>query len=110
MNWFDTVSFEGFVTAPGGRTNPNLEMALAQSMKFAEQRDHSLCIYGPPGVGKTHLCYSVRNALRAMRLPVNLISFHDMIPWLRQLSPNHERKLGAFRQVDILVVDDLENL
>jgi DNA replication protein DnaC len=110
MNIFDNAQFDNFNTAPRGNRNSSLGRALSAAIRFADLRDHWLYLYGQPGVGKKHLCYAVRNHLRPAHIPVNLIDFHDFVPWLRMRSPNYEIKLEAFQQVDVLIIDNLEDL
>ncbi len=107
MNSFDQATFENFNTAPGYYRQNSLLKALNAAHAFAVGTDRWLWIYGNSGVGKTHLCYAVRNYLRRSRQQVNLISFYEMIPWLRDQSPNRERKYEAFLQTEILILDDI---
>lgn len=110
-------TFENFVV---GASN---EFAYAASLAVAE-RDldnpddavsnlyNPLFIYGPSGVGKTHLLYSITNKL-AKRYPHKLIRYikgeeftNQLVKAIQQKSTNEFRE--KYRNIDVLIIDDIQ--
>jgi chromosomal replication initiator protein len=46
---------------------------LEAARAFAAGTEHALFLYGPPGVGKTHLLHSIEHELRSRRPEANVV-------------------------------------
>jgi chromosomal replication initiator protein len=104
-------TFEQFVIGPSNR------LAHAAALSVAEmpsQAYNPLFIYGPPGLGKTHLLHSVGNYVNAFGggLTVRYATAEEFTNAF--LSALHARNLddfkARFRGVDVLLVDDVQFL
>ena len=71
-----------------------------------------LFIYGPSGVGKTHLLYAITNTL-ASRYPTKKIVYvkgeeftNQLIKAIREKTTNEFRE--KYRKIDVLIIDDIQ--
>lgn len=103
-------TFDNFVI---GRCN---ELALRTAQQVVAQPGHygPLLLYGPPGVGKTHLQYAVLNQLRhahprtrALRLTAEQFTAEFLAALDRRALPGFRHK---YRSIDVLLVDDIQFL
>jgi chromosomal replication initiator protein len=104
-------TFEQFVIGPSNR------LAHAAALSVAEmpsQAYNPLFIYGPPGLGKTHLLHSVGNYVTAFGggLTVHYATAEEFTnAFLAALAArNLEEFKGRFRGVDVLLIDDVQFL
>ena len=104
-------TFEQFVIGPSNR------LAHAAALSVAEmpsQAYNPLFIYGPPGLGKTHLLHSVGNYVTAFGggLTVRYATAEEFTnAFLAALAArNLEEFKGRFRGVDVLLIDDVQFL
>ena len=104
-------TFEQFVIGPSNR------LAHAAALSVAEmpsQAYNPLFIYGPPGLGKTHLLHSVGNYVAAFGggLTVRYATAEEFTnAFLAALrARNLEEFKQRFRGVDVLLVDDVQFL
>ncbi len=104
-------TFDQFVIGPSNR------LAHAAALSVAEmpsQAYNPLFIYGPPGLGKTHLLHSVGNYVNAFGggLAVRYATAEEFTNAF--LAALRARSLDAFkarfRDVDVLLVDDVQFL
>ncbi len=103
-------TFANFVVGKGN------ELATRTAQAVVEQPGHygPLLLFGPPGVGKTHLGYAMLNQLRqsSARLRVMRISAEQFTAEF--LTALDRRALPSFRQkhrnVDVLFIDDIQFL
>ncbi|HEY2569894.1 MAG TPA: chromosomal replication initiator protein DnaA [Solirubrobacteraceae bacterium] len=104
-------TFEHFVIGPSNR------LAHAAALSVAEmpsQAYNPLFIYGPPGLGKTHLLHSVGNYVNAFGggLTVRYATAEEFtngfLTALRSRSLDDFK--ARFRGVDVLLVDDVQFL
>ncbi len=71
-----------------------------------------LFIYGPPGVGKTHLLYAIANGIHASRPDANIVYIkgdeftNEMISAL-QTGKNIEFR-SKYREADLFLIDDVQ--
>ncbi len=102
-------TFEQFVIGPSNR------LAHAAALSVAEmpsQAYNPLFIYGPPGLGKTHLLHSVGNYVAAFGggLTVRYAAAEEFTNAF--LAALHARGLehfkARFRGVDVLLIDDVQ--
>ena len=104
-------TFEQFVIGPSNR------LAHAAALSVAEmpsQAYNPLFIYGPPGLGKTHLLHSVGNYVTAFGggLSVRYATAEEFTnAFLNALGKRNLDEFKArFRGVDVLLIDDVQFL
>jgi chromosomal replication initiator protein len=104
-------TFEQFVIGTSNR------LAHAAALSVAElptQAYNPLFIYGPPGLGKTHLLHSIGNYIRAFGggLSVRYATAEDFTnAFLAALAARDTEQFKArFRGVDVLLIDDVQFL
>lgn len=104
-------TFEQFVIGPSNR------LAHAAALSVAEtpsQAYNPLFIYGPPGLGKTHLLHSVGNYVNAFGggLTVRYATAEEFTnAFLAALAARNLEDFKAhFRGVDVLLIDDVQFL
>ncbi|MGA3361811.1 MAG: chromosomal replication initiator protein DnaA [Solirubrobacteraceae bacterium] len=104
-------TFEQFVIGPSNR------LAHAAALSVAEmpsQAYNPLFIYGPPGLGKTHLLHSVGNYVNAFGggLTVRYATAEEFTnAFLQALGARNLEDFKAhFRGVDVLLIDDVQFL
>jgi len=104
-------TFEQFVIGPSNRLAHAAALAVAE---MPSQAYNPLFIYGPPGLGKTHLLHSVGNYVDAFGggLTVRYATAEEFTNAF--LAALHARSLddfkARFRGVDVLLVDDVQFL
>jgi chromosomal replication initiator protein len=104
-------TFEQFVI---GDTNRFAHAAALAVAELPGQAYNPLFIYGPPGVGKTHLLHSVGNYVRACGggLSVRYTTVETFTnQFIAALGSNSvDRFKGRFRRNDVLLIDDVQFL
>jgi chromosomal replication initiator protein len=104
-------TFEQFVIGEGNR------LAHAAALAVAEQPGQAynpLFLYGPPGVGKTHLLHSIAHYLRAyanglsVRCTTADAFTNEFVSALH--SGGADRFKATYRGADVLLVDDVQFL
>jgi chromosomal replication initiator protein len=106
-----TLTFEQFVIGDANR------FAHAAALAVAELPGHAynpLFVYGPPGVGKTHLLHSIGNYVLAYGggLTVRYTTVETFTnQFLAALHSNDmDRFKGSYRHADVLLIDDVQFL
>ena len=104
-------TFEQFVIGDANRFAHAAALAVAE---LPGQAYNPLFIYGPPGVGKTHLLHSVGNYVRACSdgLSVRYATVETFTnQFIAALSGGSiDRFKGRFRHSDVLLIDDVQFL
>ncbi len=104
-------TFEQFVIGPSNRLAHAAALAVAE---MPSQAYNPLFIYGPPGLGKTHLLHSVGNYVNAFGggLEVRYATAEEFTnAFLRALVTRDLEDFKArFRGVDVLLIDDVQFL
>lgn len=113
------LTFESFFTFDNFVVGSTNRFAHAASLAVAENADivyNPLTIYGPSGVGKTHLMLAIKNHIKK-KFPHKKIEFVRGEDFTNQLIKSlHEGKLGMgtiddfrnkYRNVDVLMIDDI---
>ncbi len=105
------LTFERFVIGDANR------FAHAAALAVAELPGHAynpLFVYGPPGVGKTHLLHSIGNYVLAYGggLSVRYTTVETFTnQFLAALHRNDmDRFKGSYRHADVLLIDDVQFL
>jgi chromosomal replication initiator protein len=104
-------SFDQFVIGDGNRFAHAAALAVAEHPGGAY---NPLFIYGPPGVGKTHLLHSIGNYVRAygggltVRYTTVETFTNQFLDALR--SGKVDRFKGRLRRNDVLLIDDVQFL
>ena len=102
--------FENFIA---GSSNP-IPLKIASAVAAAPGMDvyNPLFFYGPPGVGKTHLLYSIANAVAKQHPDRKIVCIkgdqftNDLVKAIRDGSTALFR--GKYRAADVLLVDDIQ--
>ena len=105
-----SYTFDSFEVTKANRT------AFEKAKQFAENVDSkSLAIFGGTATGKTHLLYSVKNAIKQNNpeLTVILTTTADIVSTLKKIISNGgtaEQFREKYLQADVLLVDDIQEL
>jgi chromosomal replication initiator protein len=106
------LTFESFVI---GDTNRFAHAAALSVAEAPGQAYNPLFIYGPPGVGKTHLLHAIGNYI--LRYGAGLTvrfttveAFTNAFVWALQGRGEIERFKERFRRTDVLLIDDIQFL
>ena len=102
-------SFENFVVGPSNRFAHGAAIAVANSPGSIY---NPLFIYGPPGVGKTHLLYAIANGIRRQNPDAKIVyikgdEFTNELIAAIQSGRQAEFK-NKYRQADLMLVDDIQ--
>ena len=86
-----------------------MRQVKAQCEAYAAHPRGWLVLQGPTGAGKTHLAYGIAIAGLRRGLPVYPANTADMLDSLRATfnQGNYDQVMGAIREVEILVLDDV---
>ena len=102
-------TFDNFIV---GSSNKFAHAACVAVARMPAKNYNPLCIYGPSGIGKTHLLYAITNYLREQNPNVKVIYIkgedftNQMIDCLsRQAMPEFREK---YRDCDVLLIDDIQ--
>ena len=102
-------SFENFVVGPSNRFAHGAAIAVANSPGDIY---NPLFIYGPPGVGKTHLLYAIANGIRRQNPDARIVyikgdEFTNELIAAIQKGSQAEFK-NKYRQCDLMLIDDIQ--
>ena len=104
-------TFENFIVGNSNKFVHAACMAVARD-PFGEKNFNPLFIYGPSGIGKTHLLYAITNEIKNKNPGANIIYIkgeeftNQMIESLahQDMKSFHEK----FRSCDVLLIDDVQ--
>ncbi len=105
----DQFTFDRFVVGPTNRIAYAAALAVSQNPAI---KYNPLFIYGDSGLGKTHLLYSIANALRITRPDFRIVYIkgddftNELINAIQSGSNSEFRE--KFRMADLLLVDDIQ--
>ena len=115
----DGLSFEDFFTFNNFIVGSTNRFAHAASLAVADNANiiyNPLIIYGPSGVGKTHLMLAIKNHIKK-KFPLKKVEYIRSEDFTNQLiKALQEGKLGLgtiddfrnkYRNVDVLLIDDI---
>lgn len=107
---FENFRLDGNRVDSDGRTS--LQVALKAAEKFASNPEGWLLLYGPTGVGKTHLAVAITARLVEVRRQPYYVRTQQLMRQLgstfaRESSLNFDRLFEAASDAPILILDDL---
>ena len=109
MDFNPQFTFENFVVGPSNRFAHSAAIAVS---KTPGQVYNPLFIYGPPGVGKTHLLYAIANGIRRDNPNANVVYIkgdqvtNELIAAI-QSGKNIEFR-SKYREADLFLIDDVQ--
>ena len=114
LSFEDFFTFSNFIVGSSNRLAYTASFAVADNLTSGQY--NPLVIYGPSGVGKTHLLLAIKNHIRK-KYPNKKIEYTRGEDFTNQLIQSlQEGKLGMgtiddfrtkFRNVDVLLIDDI---
>ena len=109
MDFNPQFSFENFVVGPSNRFAHGAAIAVSNN---PGQVYNPLFIYGPPGVGKTHLLYALANGIRSNNPDANIVyikgdQFTIELIAAIQSGKNIEFR-NKYREADLFLIDDIQ--
>ena len=109
MDFNPQFTFDNFVVGPSNRFAHSAAIAVS---KTPGQVYNPLFIYGPPGVGKTHLLYAIANGIRQQNPDANIVYIkgdqftNELIDAIKN-GKNIEFR-SKYREADLFLVDDIQ--
>lgn len=109
MDFNPQFSFENFVVGPSNRFAHGAAIAVTNN---PGQVYNPLFIYGPAGVGKTHLLYAIANGIRKSKPDANIVyikgdEFTNELIRAIQTGKNIEFR-SKYREADLFLIDDIQ--
>ena len=109
MDFNPQFTFDNFVVGPSNRFAHSAAIAVS---KTPGQVYNPLFIYGPPGVGKTHLLYAIANGIRKVKPDANIVyikgdQFTIELIAAIQNGKNIEFR-NKYREADLFLIDDVQ--
>ncbi len=109
MDFNPQFSFENFIVGGSNRIAHGASMAVAQQPGSVY---NPLFLYGPPGVGKTHLLYAIANEIRKENPNANIVyikgdQFTNELIDAIKTGKNIEFR-SKYREADLFLVDDIQ--
>ena len=101
--------FENFVVGPSNRFAHSAALAVSQK---PGQVYNPLFIYGPPGIGKTHLLHAIANGIYESNPNANVVyikgdEFTNELIAAIQSGKNIEFR-SKYREADLFLIDDIQ--
>ncbi len=109
MDFNPQFTFDNFVVGPSNRFAHSAAIAVS---KTPGQVYNPLFLYGPPGVGKTHLLYAIANGIRKDNPNANIVYIkgdqftNELIDAIKN-GKNIEFR-SKYREADLFLVDDIQ--
>ena len=109
MDFNPQFTFDSFIVGPSNRMAHSASIAVAHTPGDAY---NPLFLYGPPGVGKTHLLYAIANDIRKTNPDANVVyikgdQFTIELVNAIQTKKNIEFR-NKYREADLLLIDDIQ--
>ena len=109
MDFNPQFSFDNFVVGPSNRFAHGAAIAVSNN---PGQVYNPLFIYGPAGVGKTHLLYAIANSIRKNNSNANIVyikgdQFTNELIAAIQSGKNVEFR-SKYREADLFLIDDIQ--
>ena len=109
MDFNPQFSFDNFVVGPSNRFAHGAAIAVTNN---PGQVYNPLFIYGPPGIGKTHLLYAIANGIRKNNPGARIVYIkgdeftNELITAIRD-GKNIEFR-SKYREADLFLIDDIQ--
>jgi len=109
MDFNPQFSFENFVVGPSNRFANGAAIAVTNNPGHVY---NPLFIYGPAGVGKTHLLYAIANGIRKANPDANIVYIkgdqftNELIDAIKS-GKNIEFR-SKYREADLFLIDDIQ--
>ena len=109
MDFNPQFTFDNFVVGPSNRFAHGAAIAV---YKTPGQVYNPLFVYGPPGVGKTHLLYAIANGIRKGNPNANIVYIkgdqftNELIDAIKN-GKNIEFR-NKYREADLFLIDDVQ--
>ena len=109
MRFNPEYTFENFVVGKSNQLAQSASLAVAQ---HPAELNNPLFLYGPSGLGKTHLMFSIMNEIRKNHPTYNILYVtgeeftNELIDSLSLKKPVVFRE--KYRNLDVLLVDDIQ--
>ncbi len=109
MDFNPQFSFDSFVVGPSNRFAHGAATAVTNN---PGQVYNPLFIYGPPGVGKTHLLYAIANGIRKKKPDAKIVYIkgdeftNELIDAIKS-GKNIEFR-SKYREADLFLIDDIQ--
>ena len=109
MDFNPQFTFDSFVVGPSNRFAHSAAIAVSNT---PGQVYNPLFIYGPAGVGKTHLLYAIANGIRKNNPNANIVyikgdQFTNELIAAIQSGKNIEFR-SKYREADLFLIDDIQ--
>ncbi len=102
-------SFDNFVVGPSNQMAYNGSIAVSKNPGLVY---NPLFIYGPPGLGKTHLLHAIANAIQSQNPEVEIVNIKgeqftiELLDAIR--SGNNIAFRSKYREADLFLIDDVQ--
>ena len=109
MEFNPQFTFDNFIVGPSNRMAHSAAIAVS---KMPGTVYNPLFIYGPPGVGKTHLLYAIANGIRKQMPDAKIVYIkgdqftNELIEAIKN-GKNNEFRL-KYREADLFLIDDIQ--
>ena len=109
MDFNPQFTFDNFIVGPSNRMAHSASVAVSQTPGEAY---NPLFLYGPPGVGKTHLLYAIANGIRKKNPDTNVVYIkgdqftNELVEAIRS-GKNIEFR-SKYREADLFLIEDIQ--